>query len=75
MYIRTYIVLSDKSVKLQWTPSNPATLGTNKSVLIRGVVSFQGGTCIEFVLHIKPSKWPEYRGGHISGIQIRGSSL
>ena len=21
------------------------------------------------------SKWPEYRGGHISGVQIRGSSL
>ena len=34
----------------QWTPSNPATLGTNQSVLIRGVASFQGVTCIEFVL-------------------------
>ena len=28
---------------VQWTPSNPATLGTNQSVLKRGVASFQGG--------------------------------
>ncbi len=26
----------------QWTPSNPATLGTSQSVPIRGVASFQG---------------------------------
>ena len=49
---------------MQWTLSNQATLGTNQSVLIRGVASFQGGTC--------PA---EYKGGHISGVQIRGSSL
>ena len=42
--------LEDK--RLQWTPSNPATLGTNQSVLIRGMASLQGGTCIEFVLAI-----------------------
>ena len=29
---------------IQWTPSNPATLGTNQSVLIRRVASFQVGT-------------------------------
>ncbi len=27
---------------IQWIPSNLATLGTNQSVLIRGVASFQG---------------------------------
>ncbi len=30
---------------IQWTPSNPATLGTRQSVLIRGVASFQGWIC------------------------------
>ncbi len=30
---------------LLWTPSNPATLGTSQSVLIRGVTSFQGWIC------------------------------
>ncbi len=30
---------------IQWTPSNPATLGTSQSVLIRGVASFQGWIC------------------------------
>ncbi len=35
LYIRTVI--------LQWTPSNPATLGTCQSVLIRGVASFISG--------------------------------
>ncbi len=29
-------------VGIQWTPSNPATLGTSQSVLIRGVASFSG---------------------------------
>ncbi len=29
-------------IVMQWTPSNLATLGTCQSVLIRGVVSFQG---------------------------------
>ena len=28
-------------VTVQWTPSNPATIGTNNSVLIRGAASFQ----------------------------------
>ena len=32
---------SDAQVR-QWTPSNPATLGTNQNGLIRGVSSFQG---------------------------------
>ncbi len=31
---------------IQWTPSNPATLGTRQSVLIRGVASFLGGWVI-----------------------------
>ncbi len=31
-----------RSDEIQWTPSNPATLGTSQSVLIRGVASFQG---------------------------------
>ncbi len=53
---------------LQWNPSKPATLGTSESVLIRGVAG-------EFVLKSMLwdlSKWPEYRGGHISGVLIRG---
>ncbi len=54
--------------RIQWTPSNPATLGTSQSLLIRGVASFQGWICT--ILN-----WPEYRGGLISGVQIRGSSL
>ena len=59
----------------QWTPSNP---NTNQSLLIRGVASFQA----ELVLNLYCKtyfwdflKWPEYRAGHISGVQIRGSSL
>ncbi len=30
---------------VQWTPSNPVTLVTSQSVLIRGVASFQGWIC------------------------------
>ena len=63
---------------IQWTPSNPATLETNQSVPIRGVDLFQGGACIEYVLQIlfwDFLKWSEYKGGHISGVQIRGGSL
>ncbi len=36
----------------QWTPSNPATLGTSQSVLIRGVASFQG---VELYYTMDPS--------------------
>ncbi len=58
-----------------WTPSNPATLGTCQSVLIRGVASFfrgefEPGSIIWDIL-----KWPQYRGGLISGVLIGGSSL
>ncbi len=59
---------------IQWTPSNPATLGSRQSVLIRGVASFHGWICTRKILE-DILKWPEYRGGLISGVQIRGSSL
>ena len=75
--IRIFCYCLQRWVAIQWTPCNPTTLGTNQSVLIRGVASFQGGTCIELVfqrLFWDFSKRPEYRGGHISGVQIRGSS-
>ncbi len=32
--------LGNKNNIIQWTPSNPATIGTRQSVLIRGVASF-----------------------------------
>ena len=60
-------------------PSKPATLGTSGSVLIRGVATFQGMlwdffevTWIQGWPHFRAcfgtfSKWPEYRGGRISG--------
>ncbi len=35
-------VQEQQSSPYSWTPSNPATLGTCQSVLIRGVASFQG---------------------------------
>ncbi len=34
-----------RKVGMQWTPSNPATLGTCQSVLVGGVASFQGWIC------------------------------
>ena len=56
---------------MQSTVDSP-TLGINQSVLIRRVASFQGGT-VYWICITKPivglSKWPEYRGGHISGVQ------
>ncbi len=52
-----------------------ATLGTSESGLIlEGWPHFRG----EFVLKSMLwdfSKWPEYRGGHISGVLIRGVPL
>ena len=36
-----YQVAIQTLVLIQWTPSNPAT-GASRSVLIRGVASFQG---------------------------------
>ena len=35
-------------VKFGYSLSNPATLGNNTSVLIRGLALFQGGTCADF---------------------------
>ena len=60
---------------LQWTPSNQATLGTNQSVLIREVASFQVFKFVNKAYFGTFWKWPEYRGGHISEVQIRGSPL
>ncbi len=48
---------------LQWTPSNPATLGTSQSVLIS---HFRGEFALGSIL---------WDGGLISEVQIRGSSL
>ncbi len=50
---------SHKMVKMyRWTPSNPATLGTSQSVLIRGVASFQGSRLEEaHYLEIPPDEW------------------
>ncbi len=53
---------------VRWTPSNLATLGTYQSVLIRGV---RGG----FISGRSTLGHFEYRGGLISEVQIRGSSL
>ena len=77
--VRTVVgVVFRNRVVAQSTPSNPATLGTNQSVLIAEVASFQG----ELVLNIELSYFGTFqsglnihRGGHISGVQIRGSSL
>ncbi len=55
------------SLDILWNPSKPATL-------LEGWPHFRG----EFVLKSMLwdlSKWPEYRGGHISGVLIRGVPL
>ncbi len=67
---QTRVLLQLDTDLIQWTPSNPATPGTSQSVLIRGMASFQGWVCTRK----DTLKWPEYRGGLISGVQIRGSS-
>ena len=72
--ITTTLANMGMSSHIQRTPSG-WDLGTNRSVLIKGVASFQGGTCIEYSLCWDVSKWSEYRGGGISWVQIRGSSL
>ena len=41
-YQKEGIEVSNPQIK-QWTPSNLTTLGTNRSVLIRGVASLSGG--------------------------------
>ena len=51
---------------IRWTPSNPATFGTNCSVLINKVATFQGSFCTSFW------DFSLYRGGHISGVLSRG---
>ncbi len=53
------------------TPLNRPPLGPVKVSLLEGWPHFRG----EFVLKSMLwdfSKWPEYRGGHISGVLIRG---
>ena len=52
--------------------SKLATLGTSESVLIRGVATFQGLICIKKHALWDFWKWLEYRGGHISGVLIKG---
>ncbi len=54
---------------IQWTPSNPATLGTRQSVLIRGVMGrFALGSILWDIL-----KWPEYRSSHtFQGSRLEG---
>ncbi len=39
------VLAIDSGIAIQWTPSNPATLGTSQRVLIRGVDSFQEWIC------------------------------
>ncbi len=53
---------------MQWTPSNPITLGTSQFVLIKRVALFQGTVIFLWVT----LKWHNaYRGN----VQIRGSPL
>ncbi len=60
---------------IQWEPLlNRPLLGPVKVSLLEGWPHFRG----EFVLKSMLwdfSKWPEYRGGHISGVLIRGVPL
>ncbi len=59
---------------LQWNPSKPPPLGPVKVSLLEGWPHFRG----EFVLKSMLWdlwKWPEYEGGHISGVLIRGVPL
>ncbi len=64
------ILIITNHVCVQWNLSKPATLGTSESVLIRGVATFQ--ECVLESILWDFSKWPEYRGGHISEVLIRG---
>ncbi len=56
---------------IQWNPSKPPTLGTSEVSLLEEWPHFRG----EFVLKSMLwdfLEWPEYRGGHISGVLVRG---
>ena len=59
---------------IKWNPLNRPPLGPVKVSLLEGWPRFRG----EFVLKSMLwdfSKWPEYKGGHISGVLIRGLPL
>ena len=88
-HTHTHTLVSWKSIQKKQETKTPGavsqemgdtldTLGTNQRVLVRGVTSLQGGTCY-CICTIKPIldllKCPKYRGSHISGVRIRGSSL
>ncbi len=51
------------------TPLNRPPLGPVKVSLLEGWPHFRGEFVLKSMLF---SKWPEYRGGHISGVLIRG---
>ncbi len=68
------IIISTTYIYIQWDPSKWPPLGPVKVSLLEGWPHFRG----EFVLKSMLwdfSKWPEYRGGHISGVLIRGVPL
>ena len=41
-FVKQFLFFKVRTYTIQWNPSNPDTLGTPPSVLIRGVSSFQG---------------------------------
>ena len=59
------------SNRVQWTPSNPTTIGINP---IREVASFLGVNCIEFIIIKSILGLFEVAWIRNSGVQIRGSS-
>ncbi len=56
------------------TPLNRPPLGPVKVSLLEGWPHFRGDFVLKSMLW-DFSKWPEYRGGHISGVLIRGVPL
>ncbi len=80
--VKSYIIASycikrsthnyvELNIALQWNPSKPSPL---KVSLLEGWPHFRGEFVLESMLW-DFSKWPEYRGGHISGVLIRGVPL
>ena len=58
---------------VQWIPSNPTTLGTRRSGLIRGVATFQGSICtIKCILGLSIVVWIQgvatFQGSGLEGV-------
>ncbi len=72
-YTKAVLLIVLMSNLIEWTPSDPATLGTSQKILIRGVASCSGVyTSKNTMGHFEVA----YRGGFIfKGPEIRGMHI